>query len=60
MKKQYIKPILLSIAIEMEPLMTLSSNSENPQTQMNPNPYNGNFGARDFAFDEEYEDEEVW
>ena len=53
MKKQYKKPTLSTIVFDMQPLMVLS-NSDNPQTEVNPNLYNEEFGAREFDFNDDW------
>jgi len=57
MKKQYKKPALDVIKFDVQPLMVLS-NSDNPQTIVNPDPYNDKFGSRDYDFD--FADDEEW
>ncbi len=56
MKKTYISPSMTAIVLNMQPLMTLSSGGDNPDTVVNHTPYNDKFSSRGFDFDDEDED----
>jgi len=55
MKKSYKAPEIQAYVFETN--NALLSGSKIPVSQEG---YGGKFGAREFEFDEEYEDEEVW
>ena len=55
MKKSYKAPEIQTYTFEMRGALLEESNIAISQEG-----YGGKFGAREFAFDEEYEDEEVW
>ena len=57
MKKLYMIPAINVVNIGIEPLMTLSSGSDNPETQVNHEEYEGEFSSRR-RYRGEWDDEE--
>ena len=58
MKKTYISPLSMTVALYTEPLLTLSANSDKPRTNLNDEEYNGEFGSN--RYEDWNEDDEEW